>query len=63
MHKNYITQKIIMAISIVLAVGMVILNLAMPTGRKPDRVFGMVNSGIEWTGAGYNGIYEGVSGK
>ena len=31
--------------------------------RAADVVYPMTNQGIEWTGAGYSGIYTGRSGK
>jgi hypothetical protein len=32
-------------------------------GPAPDETYVMVNQRIEWTGAGYSGIYGGTHGK
>ena len=32
-------------------------------GPEPDITYAMVNQRIEWTGAGYSGIYGGTHGK
>ena len=34
------------------------LNVAVKKGTEPDVSFRMVNAGIVWEGAGYNGIYD-----
>ena len=37
--------------------------LTQESGPEPDVTYPMVNSRIEWTGAGYSGIYGGTHGK
>jgi multidrug efflux pump subunit AcrB len=36
---------------------LIFLNIWMEREPEPDVSFRMANSRIEWTGAGYNGIY------
>ena len=37
--------------------------LTQQRGPEPDVTYPMVNQRIEWTGAGYSGIYGGTHGK
>ena len=37
--------------------------LTQQRGPEPDATYPMVNRRIEWTGAGYSGIYGGTHGK
>ena len=56
-YRKYSTQKVILAISLVLLAVTIGLNLFVKTGPEPDVVCSMPNRNIEWTGAGYNGIW------
>ena len=51
------TFRIALGILAVIAVALVWLNCTVKRGPEPDRVIQMANARIEWTGAGYNGIY------
>ena len=37
--------------------------IARQRGQEPDVTYKMANQRIEWTGAGYSGIYGGTHGK
>ena len=49
--------RICAGILAVLIGGLIWLNVSATGGTEPDAVYPMVNRGIEWTGAGYSGIY------
>ena len=46
-------------IALALLVGMILVNVYVKPHTKPDVVYPMVDQHIEWTGAGYCGIYGG----
>ena len=51
------TFRISAAILAVVLGALIFLNCTVQRGPEPDRVIGMANARIEWTGAGYSGIY------
>ena len=51
------TFRICAAIMAAVLGALIWLNCTVQPGTKPDRVIPMANARIEWTGAGYNGIY------
>lgn len=52
------TFRICAAILAAVLGALIFLNCTVQHGPKPDRVIPMANSRIEWTGAGYSGIYR-----
>lgn len=49
----------ICAAALAAVIGILIwMNVEAAKGLEPDAVFPMANRGIEWTGAGYSGIYD-----
>ena len=51
------TFRISAAILAVVLGALIFLNCTVQRGPEPNRVIQMANARIEWTGAGYNGIY------
>ena len=51
------TFRICAAIMAAVLGALIWLNCAAERGPKPDKVIPMANARIEWTGAGYSGIY------
>ena len=49
MRKKYITQKVLLAISVIALAAMIWLNVAYEFGPEPDVVCPMANRSIEWT--------------
>lgn len=50
-------RKWTMGILAVIIAALVWLNVSVKVGVEPDVVYPMVNARIEWSGAGYSGIY------
>lgn len=50
-------RKWTMGILAVIIAALVWLNVNVKAGVEPDVVYPMVNARIEWSGAGYSGIY------
>ena len=55
----------IIGMSVILSVIMVLAGILMRQNRRlePDVTYTYVNQRIEWTGAGYSGIYGGTHGR
>ena len=51
------TFRICAGIMAVVIGALIWLNCTVQPGTKPDREIPMANARIEWTGAGYSGIY------
>ena len=51
------TFRICLSIMVMVIAALIWLNCTVQPGTKPDRVIPMANAKIEWTGAGYSGIY------
>ena len=51
------TFRISLGIMAAVIAALVWVNCTVKRGPEPDRVIRMANAGIEWTGAGYSGIY------
>ena len=51
------TFGICAAIMTAMLAALIWLNCTAKRGPEPDRVIPMANARIEWTGAGYSGIY------
>ena len=51
------TFRICMSIMVLVIAALVWLNCTAEKGPEPDTVYQMVNARIEWSGAGYSGIY------
>jgi hypothetical protein len=49
MHKKYITQKVLLAISVIALAAMIWLNATYDPWPEPDVVCPMANQHIEWT--------------
>ncbi len=49
--------SIVIAALIVTVGALVWANVSLKRGPEPDLVLPMVNARIEWSGAGYSGIY------
>ena len=50
-------RKWTMGILAVVIAALVWLKLGVQRGVEPDVVYPMVNARIEWSGAGYSGVY------
>ena len=50
-------QNVVIAVLAAVVAALVWLNVNVKVGVEPDAVYPMVNARIEWTGAGYSGIY------
>ena len=60
--RNYSTcphkmELVALIIALAALIAMICLNVFVKRGPEPDAVFQMTNRKIEWTGAGYSGIY------
>ena len=51
------TFRISAAILAVVLGALIFLNCTVKRGPEPDMVIQLAHARIEWTGAGYNGIY------
>ena len=51
------TFRISLGIMAAVIAALVWVNCTVKRGPEPDRVIRMANARIEWTGAGYSGIY------
>ena len=49
MHRKYTTQKVVMAIMLVLVAVFAVIDFTYKTGPEPDVVCTMANQHIEWT--------------
>lgn len=49
--------RIALGIMTVIIGALVWMNCTVKRGPEPDRVFPMADARIEWSGAGYNGIF------
>ena len=49
--------RICLSVMMVVIAALIWMNCTAERGPKPDKVIPMANARIEWTGAGYSGIY------
>ena len=50
-------KKCSILIAALVIAALVWMNVSAEKGPEPDEVYPMVNARIEWSGAGYSGIY------
>ena len=56
-REKAIFTAVIGVIMLIVAVWLIAAEIAEAEKIRPDRVYPMVNQGITWEGAGYDGIY------
>ena len=50
-------QNMVIAVLAAVVAALIWLNVNVKVGVEPDVVYPMANARIEWSGAGYSGIY------